>query len=82
MEAIYSSESSVDFQRNAWRFIPEDRTLHDHHCENLKSYIINNIYSDLRSMMQDKKINSVAYLLRLLLSNGSINKSQQRDCFL
>jgi hypothetical protein len=27
-------------------------------------------------------IGTVAYLLRLLLSNGSINKSQQRDCFL
>jgi hypothetical protein len=26
--------------------------------------------------------NIVAYLLRLLLSNGSVNKSQQRDCLL
>jgi hypothetical protein len=30
MEATYSSETSVDF--------PEDRTLHEHRCENLESY--------------------------------------------
>jgi hypothetical protein len=28
MEAICSSETSVDFQRTTWRYIPEDRTLH------------------------------------------------------
>jgi hypothetical protein len=32
------SETSVDFQRNTRRYIPEDGTLHDHRCENLKSY--------------------------------------------
>jgi hypothetical protein len=46
----YSSETSVDFQWKAWRYIAEDRTLHDHHCENLKSYIIN----DLQGTMQKK----------------------------
>jgi hypothetical protein len=54
MEAIYSSETSVDFQRNAWRYIEKDRTLCNHHCENLKSYIINIIYSGLHSTMQEK----------------------------
>jgi hypothetical protein len=38
MGATYSSEMSVDFQRTTWRYIPEDRTLHNHRCENLKSY--------------------------------------------
>jgi hypothetical protein len=38
MEAIYSSEMSVDFQQNTRRYIPEHNTLHNHHCENLKSY--------------------------------------------
>jgi hypothetical protein len=38
MEATYSSETSVDFQRNTQPYIPEDRTLHDHRCENLNSY--------------------------------------------
>jgi hypothetical protein len=35
----YSSETSPDFQQTTWRYIPEDRTLHKHHCKNLKSYI-------------------------------------------
>jgi hypothetical protein len=38
MEAICSSETSVDFQRTTRRYIPEDGTLHNHHCENLKTY--------------------------------------------
>jgi hypothetical protein len=39
MEAIFSSETSVDFHRTTRRYIPEDRTLYNHGCENLKSYI-------------------------------------------
>jgi hypothetical protein len=38
MEAIWSSETSVDFQRTARCYIPEDGTLQNHRCENLKSY--------------------------------------------
>jgi hypothetical protein len=38
MDAICSSETSVDFQRTTRRYIPEDGTLHNHRCENLKSY--------------------------------------------
>lgn len=37
MEAMFSSETSVAFQRTIWHSIPEDRTLHDC-CENLRSY--------------------------------------------
>jgi hypothetical protein len=37
MEAIRSSEMSVDFQRTTRRYIPEDRTLY-RCCENFKSY--------------------------------------------
>jgi hypothetical protein len=40
MEEKYSSEMSVDFQRTSRRCIPEDKTLHNHRCENLKSYIL------------------------------------------
>jgi hypothetical protein len=36
--AIFSSETSVDIQRTTRRYIPEDGTLHNHRCENLKSY--------------------------------------------
>jgi hypothetical protein len=39
MAATCSSETSVDFQRTIWRYIPKDRTLYNHRCENLKSYV-------------------------------------------
>jgi hypothetical protein len=32
-----SSETSVDFQQAAQPYIPEDRTVHNNRCENLKS---------------------------------------------
>jgi hypothetical protein len=38
MEAICSSETSVDVQRTTQRYIPEDSTRYNHRCENLKSY--------------------------------------------
>jgi hypothetical protein len=41
MEAICSSETSFKFQRITRRHIPEDSTLHNHCCENLKSHKIN-----------------------------------------
>jgi hypothetical protein len=34
-----SSETSVVFQQTTWHYIPEDSILHNHRCENLKSYI-------------------------------------------
>jgi hypothetical protein len=40
METIGSSETSVATQRTTRRHIPEDDTLHNHRCENLKSYTI------------------------------------------
>jgi hypothetical protein len=40
MEATFSSETSPDFQRNARPYFPDDRTIHNHECENLKSYIL------------------------------------------
>jgi hypothetical protein len=38
MEAICSSEMSVETRRTTRRHIPEGDTLHNHRCENLKSY--------------------------------------------
>jgi hypothetical protein len=38
IQAICSSETSVDFHRTSRRYIPEDGTLHNHRCENLISY--------------------------------------------
>jgi hypothetical protein len=40
MEATYSSEISVGFQRTMRRYIPGDWTLHNHRCDNLKYYIV------------------------------------------
>jgi hypothetical protein len=37
MEATCSSKTSDDFQRTTQRYIPEDRTHHNDHCENLKT---------------------------------------------
>jgi hypothetical protein len=39
LEAICSSGTSVDTQRTTRRHIPEDDAIHNHCCENLKSYI-------------------------------------------
>jgi hypothetical protein len=38
IEATCSFEMLTEFQRNTRRYIPEDRTLHNHWCESLKSY--------------------------------------------
>jgi hypothetical protein len=48
MEAICSSETSADTQRATRRYIPEDSTLHNHRCGNLKilpikSYLNRNV---------------------------------------
>jgi hypothetical protein len=40
MEAICSSETSANFQRTTRRDVPQDRTLYNHRCENLKSYLV------------------------------------------
>jgi hypothetical protein len=39
MEAICSSETPVVTQQTTRRYIPKDDTLHNHRCENLKSYV-------------------------------------------
>jgi hypothetical protein len=40
MEAICSSETTVDFQRTTERYIAEDSTTDSHHCEDLRSYTV------------------------------------------
>jgi hypothetical protein len=41
MEAVHTSETSVNFNVTARRYIPEDYKLHARYRENLKSHIIN-----------------------------------------
>jgi hypothetical protein len=38
IEAIYSSETTVDFQRTVAPYITGNRSIHNHRYENLKSY--------------------------------------------
>jgi hypothetical protein len=38
------SEKSVDFQRTTQSYITEDRTLHNHCCRHLKSYIVSVVF--------------------------------------
>jgi hypothetical protein len=40
MEVTCSFEITADFQRTTRHYIPEQRTLHNHRCENLKSSTI------------------------------------------
>jgi hypothetical protein len=65
-----SSETSVDFQRTTRRYIPEDRTPHNHRSENLKSHFNqNNILNRWRS--QRKEYCNPVLAIRL---NGEKNK--------
>jgi hypothetical protein len=34
----------IGFQRTTWNYVPKDRTLHNHYCENPESYINLNVY--------------------------------------
>jgi hypothetical protein len=45
MEVVFFSETSTVFQQTTWHYIPEDSTLHNHRCENLKSYIHRIVYT-------------------------------------
>jgi hypothetical protein len=40
MEATYSSEASAGFQRTALRYIQDNRTFHNHSCDNLIYHVI------------------------------------------
>jgi hypothetical protein len=56
MEAAYSSETSVDFQRTARRYIPEDRTLNQsiylHRTESVLIFIGAEAFKKLASFME------------------------------
>jgi hypothetical protein len=46
MEATCSPKMSGDFQWTIWHYIPEERTFHNHHCDNLKSYKLKDIQNN------------------------------------
>jgi hypothetical protein len=49
LEAICSSKTSVATQQNTWCHIPEDDTLDNDHCENLKSIGILVVFRPLQT---------------------------------
>jgi hypothetical protein len=57
MEMICSSEKSVDFQRTTRRYI----SVHNHRCENLKSYI--------KSMSVNQQTQHGAFICRFWLQS-------------
>jgi hypothetical protein len=77
IEAIFSSETSADIQRTTRLYIPENSTLHDHRCENLKFYInytiktssLNKEPADLSSAAGGYNDNWTGLYLRGLNSN-------------
>jgi hypothetical protein len=44
MEAVRSSETSMDFYRNTRRHMPENSMLHSDSCEDIKSNKLLNVY--------------------------------------
>jgi hypothetical protein len=55
MEAICSSETSVATEQITRRHIPEDDTLHNHSCENLKSYQLQSLFFWRRTITHRSK---------------------------
>jgi hypothetical protein len=65
MEAIHSPKMSVVFQWTTQHYMPEDSTLHNYHCENLKeetAYAWKNTLESLVDYMNFYKIVSVYWL--------------------
>jgi hypothetical protein len=70
MEATCSSETSAGFKRTTRRYIPEDRTLHNHRSENLGSYIGEVFWN---ALYNKNTFNVTSVLLALLLSDCAVN---------
>jgi hypothetical protein len=48
IDVISSSGTLVFSQQTAWCYIPEDSTLHNHCCKNIKSYNPEYVSTDIR----------------------------------
>jgi hypothetical protein len=68
IEEIFSSDMSVDFHHTMRYYIKEDRFLHNHRCENLKS----------------NKMNSVTprQHVKFYYNNDLDNNVEERNCYL
>jgi hypothetical protein len=59
MEAIYTSETSVDFEQTARRYVIEDSTLHNHGFENLRYLSGLNFFTGFPSLRKLNEFNTV-----------------------
>jgi hypothetical protein len=83
MEATTSSETPVNFQRTAWRYTSEDRTLHYHRSENLKSYTIDTVITKnvlLYDMIKRDSFGSKYFNVPTNINSWSA--SSRRQCLL
>jgi hypothetical protein len=58
------SQRTVEFQRTTFRYIPKDRTLHDHHCGNLKTSILRSVTKNSWLVLFREII--VVFILRII----------------
>jgi hypothetical protein len=65
-EATCSSYTSVDFQPTLRWLIPEDVTLHNHRCVNLKCYIVEGVSQsqELTVLLNRSQINTEMFSQR------------------
>jgi hypothetical protein len=85
MKAVCSSETSVDTQRTTRRYIPEDDTLHNHHCENLKSYIISAAFLLLFSLSLSRETwtQELLQVVKVIVdSTGSVPRTIKTRCLI
>jgi hypothetical protein len=80
MEATCSSETSVDFQRITRCYIRKDRTLHNHRCENLKSYGLN--VDEFKSGRLNEERAAAVWNLRIISEFAEREKNIKKTCML
>jgi hypothetical protein len=72
MKAICSSETSVDSQRTTWCYIPEDGTLHNHRCQNLKSYDVTTVLQAERLAHTHSSVSVGCQFLMAVTMKGTV----------
>jgi hypothetical protein len=73
IEATSSSETAVYFQRTARRYIPEDKTYHNHRWENLKSYRTP-FYPIFRIIFQKNNLSSYSDGKHMIVASNKIEE--------
>jgi hypothetical protein len=83
MDAICSSETSVDFQWSTRRYIPEDNNLHNYRHENFKSYmtqmLFNNGWKRIFYLMHACCIRNQKLAVKIRKQNNSASRPENAD---